>query len=315
MTNTPAPLGIPYMGIREQHPSENYNFNRPPTPNDNRGYFLGDRWIDKAQQIAYILVSLAGGVATWIPMGGPAGNVNTLTGDVGAPVIPVGNNINIQGGAAGAILFSNGGPGQMDATVQVDGVTMLIVAGQLVATAGVGGVSTLSVEGGAPILPVGNNFDFSGDNPGAIQFTSTGAGLIGASAVVDNSSIEINIFNQLQIVGSASGITTTVGAVIGTLITFPMGAIPGTRQFDIIITGFDVAGTAGAGYLMVATARTDGVNAFVCGTADSTDNEDPAFFPADIFFTAVGNNVVVTVLGVAGFTINWRGLARSVFVS
>lgn len=62
------------------------------------------------------------------------GPLDALHGDIGLPVVPVGGVINIQGGATGAISFSNGGFGQLDAAVQVDNTTITIVGNQLVAS-------------------------------------------------------------------------------------------------------------------------------------------------------------------------------------
>lgn len=50
----------------------------------------------------------------------------TLTGDVGGAKLYSANNFNIQGGAAGAIIFNSSAAGQMDAQVQVDNNTIII---------------------------------------------------------------------------------------------------------------------------------------------------------------------------------------------
>lgn len=64
----------------------------------------------------------------------PAPDLETLSGEGGSPVGPLGHNFNfsgsIAGGAAanGAILFNPTTPGEMDAAVQVDNKTIIINA-------------------------------------------------------------------------------------------------------------------------------------------------------------------------------------------
>jgi len=100
--------------------------NKAPTASDNK-YPTGQIWIDQSLLPAPPDIWFWNGV-TWILLGSGGGSLNTLTGDDLAPVAPLAGNIDIQGGASGAILFSNGGAGQMDAQVQVDGTSIVINA-------------------------------------------------------------------------------------------------------------------------------------------------------------------------------------------
>lgn len=112
---------------------------RDPTLYDTTPkYVQGQFWVNELTNAAFQLMSFSSTsgqvLANWIQIGNIAGSpLNTLTGDVGAAIAPSGNNINIQGGASGAIIFSNGGLGQMNAAVQVDNSTITIVADQLTA--------------------------------------------------------------------------------------------------------------------------------------------------------------------------------------
>lgn len=119
------------MGIEERHPKESYTRRRDPTQRDYGPYRVGDRWVNKATDTVWMLTNKANGIATWVMLGGGGAPLNTLTGDDGFPVTPVGNNINIQGGGTGAILFTTSGAGQLDAAVQVDGTTIAISGGVL----------------------------------------------------------------------------------------------------------------------------------------------------------------------------------------
>lgn len=106
---------------------------RDPTANDT-GYPLAQQWLNTVGNNLWSLVDVSAGVATWTLLASGGGALNTLTGDDAIPVVPVAGNINVLGGVAGAIAFSNGGAGQMDATVQVDGTTITIVANKLTAS-------------------------------------------------------------------------------------------------------------------------------------------------------------------------------------
>lgn len=123
------PLG--YQGLKELNPPNIFFRDRAPLTTDYKLYDLLDFWQDTVTKTVYILISKQANIAIWVPISVGAGNLDTLTPDVGAAVTPVANNINIQGGLTGAISFSNGGAGQMNAAVQVDGVTIGIVGNQL----------------------------------------------------------------------------------------------------------------------------------------------------------------------------------------
>lgn len=82
------------------------------------------------------------------------------------------------------------------------------------------GINTLSAEGGAPSLPVANNFDFSGDVAGAFLFSNAGAGLMGGSVQVDGVTIQI-IGNQLVAVATGSIPFTSI--ILPTLATANSG--------------------------------------------------------------------------------------------
>lgn len=115
---------------------------------------------------------------------------------------------------------------------------------------------------------------------------------------------------------SLSGTVTTVGATTGNLITFPLGAIPGTYTFDIKVAGFAVAGgPLGAGYTLVGAVRTTGAAAILLPSQALDSFEEGGLVPSAFSLTVSGNNAVFQVLGTAGTTIDWKGVAEYVFVS
>jgi len=128
---TPNTNSLGYQGLKEPNPPNIVSRQRIPTPTDFKEYDVGDLWYNTTVPQFFILNSKQGNVAQWLPLSAGTGLLNTLTGDTGLAVSPSGSNINLQGGGAGAIDFSNGGLGQMNAQVLVDGVTIGIVGNQL----------------------------------------------------------------------------------------------------------------------------------------------------------------------------------------
>lgn len=105
---------------------------------------------------------------------------------------------------------------------------------------------------------------------------------------------------------SAKGTANTIGAVTGNILSYPLGAVAGTFQFEARVKGFEATGPAGAGYNIYGTFTTDGATATLVGN-QSIFNEDPSLATGDAYFVASGNNAVLQVLGVALLTIDWVG--------
>lgn len=118
-------------------------------------FIPGDEWFDSSTNIWWkYLYFDSVSLGVWGQLATPGSDLDSLTGDSGGAVFSVSNNINIQGGASGAISFSNGGIGQLDAQVQVDGTTIDIVAGQLKVVGG--GFSWNVITVGGPTQMVNN---------------------------------------------------------------------------------------------------------------------------------------------------------------
>lgn len=128
---------LAYLGIKEPNPPNRWFRDRDPLTTDYKLYDLLDIWENTITQNVFILVSKAQEIGVWLKFApSPAVALASLTGDVGVAVLPIANNINIQGGVAGAIQFSNGGAGLLSAQVQVDNVTVKIIGNQLVSVSG-----------------------------------------------------------------------------------------------------------------------------------------------------------------------------------
>lgn len=104
------------------------------------------------------------------------------------------------------------------------------------------------------------------------------------------------------------GTVTTVGAVVGNTITFPLGATPATYQFTVDTVGFEPGLPSGVTAKETVGAYTDGAVATLIDTVDFTTQVGPGLVPALFYSSISGNNLVVTVLGSPGKTVRWRTL-------
>lgn len=100
--------------------------------------------------------------------------------------------------------------------------------------------------------------------------------------------------------------TTTTDATPTVITCFNLGSTPAVYTFSMKVAAFAPSLGAGAGYTTSTAARTDGVTATLISTAELDPFEDAAFATADAVLGVSGNNIIVTVTGLAGTTINWR---------
>jgi hypothetical protein len=110
----------------------------------------------------------------------------------------------------------------------------------------------------------------------------------------------------IKLANSGVAFTTTVGAVTSQATIINLGAIPSVGLFVSKVVGFDAGGSGNScAYYIIRAAKTDGATASTVGEESLSEFEDTAFIPADARATVSGNNVTITVTGVAGFTIDW----------
>ena len=140
-------------------------------------------------------------------------------------------------------------------------------------------------------IPIGS----TGNSPQLGFITS-----LDGSLIVTNGAGSID----LSITDTHTGTATTIDAVTANIITIPLGATPATFQFDARVKTFDTTSPTAAGYNIFSTFVTDGTTATLIGN-QSIFNESPVLSAGDSYFIASGNNAVLQVLGVLGFTLHW----------
>lgn len=159
--------------------------------------------------------------------------------------------------------------------------------------------TTFTADSGSAV-PVANNLnvfgiDSTANNNNGILTTGSGA------------TLSVVITNRLQAQGSAAGAVNT------DLVTFDLGATPGTYTFDICVSGFESTTPASCGYQLFGTVRTDGASATLVGTPDRIANEEAALTACQAALVVSGNNAVIRVTGTAGLTVNFGTVATYVF--
>jgi hypothetical protein len=141
----------------------------------------------------------------------------------------------------------------------------------------------------ANVLNVLSN-DSSTNNANGIQTTGSG------------NTVTVLLTNRVQ--GSGS----TVGAVTLDVISFPLGATPGTFTFDCRIAGFDAATPSAVGFTIVGSTRTTGASATLLNGQAVDSFDEAATTTASGALVVSGNNAVFRVTGVAGLTIDWNAV-------
>lgn len=120
---------------------------------------------------------------------------------------------------------------------------------------------------------------------------------------------------QVQLTNRITGTANTIGDVTETVYSFPLGATPGSYLFTIKVTAFDVTDSLSAGYSSFRLVRTDGATATAIGATTSFVTEEGIMTNVVVTNGTSGNNVTLTVTGLAGKTIHWLALADYIFTS
>lgn len=162
-------------------------------------------------------------------------------------------------------------------------------------------VATSYVTDNGTAVPAANileirAIDVTDNNDNGVQ-TEGGAAQTGAANRV-----------QVQLTNRNTDTVTTPDAALTTLITFSLGATPGSFYVWGNVQAFDSVTPAGATYSFSGGYRTDGVSATELGIEYHDQFEDVAFETADVFLSTSGNNVLLEVQGVAATSINWNGI-------
>ncbi len=115
---------------------------------------------------------------------------------------------------------------------------------------------------------------------------------------------EVDIVLTNRITGTVSTSTTTQIPII----TFSLGATPGTYYVYGNVQAFDANTPAGGGFSFSGAYRTNGTTGVELGKEFHDDFKSVTFLNADINLDITGNNVIVSVIGLNLVPINWNAL-------
>ncbi len=142
--------------------------NRAPTIYDV-SYPVGKRWINPVLNSEYTLCSFTSSsgtlIANWVAIGAAAGDVQTLTGDNGGPVVPTTGNINILG-TSNQIGTLGASP-----TLTLFLSSALIAPGSIASTTSLSAGTTLTSAGATTLATTGASVNTFGNTTGATSIS------------------------------------------------------------------------------------------------------------------------------------------------
>lgn len=188
---------LSYMGVRPVTPAPVTFQTTAPTTGDIDNFTISTIWIDKSSDDVYMLVNKAGGVASWIRLGGDPADLSTITTPDATVVEPTDGNINFLNGAGMNITGSGS-----DITFNSAG----------------GGLTWSEVTGSTETLAEGNGY--LANNGGGVTFTLPSTAQVGDSytvvavnaggwSIAQNASQDIRIGNQITTTGIGGSLASS----------------------------------------------------------------------------------------------------------
>lgn len=142
-----------------------------------------------------------------------------------------------------------------------------------------------------------NGFDSTENNDNGII---TKGGVVGTGT-----SNEVDIVITNRITGTA---TTTDAATPQVLYSFSLGATPGAYLIEVRLVAYNVTDAIAAGYTSFRLTKTDGIIATDVSATPGFISEETTMTGVLAVNSVSGNNLLLTVNGLAGKTINWLAL-------
>lgn len=122
----------------------------------------------------------------------------------------------------------------------------------------------------------------------------------GIETTASGDTISIEMTNRL------AGMGTTIDTSSVNLVNFTLAGSATDYIFNFNLVGYDSVSDIGLGYTVICPARTDGLTSTVIGSPLIFGNVDAALLGVAVAFTASGNDVILSVTGVAGETISFK---------
>lgn len=149
----------------------------------------------------------------------------------------------------------------------------------------------------SPAIPAGNVLNVYGND--TVDNVDSGLQTDGSSG---SNTLTVQLSNR------ETGTLTTSDDTPTTIISFTMPALAGTYYVYGNVEAYEAGTPSGGAYSFSGGYLTDGVTSSELGTEFHDTFQSAALLTSDISLSASGNNVIVTVIGVIGLTINWNAL-------
>lgn len=165
-----------------------------------------------------------------------------------------------------------------------------------------------------PVVPTDFQTDSGSAVPAAGILTIIGAQsssntTSGISTSGATNTVTINLTNRV------SGTLTTNTITLTPIITYSLGATPGTFIVQGDIIAYNTTDLSSAAYTFTGALRTDGAVATQLGVDNRNIFEDASMQNCDFSFSVSANNFIIKVQGLNGKTINWSAFFNYRMVS
>lgn len=286
---------LSYVGVNPYTPPGFHLQDHAPTTEDNKGFIIGDLWLNSAGNTpplitdVYMLLALGPNGAVWRQFGGGGGgDVATITGNAGGSVAPDGGgNINIVGNNSIGLTVS-GNPGTNTLTITTTSGSSLVdsLTGDVGGAVGADVNQNINIVGGTNVTVTGN----PGTNTltidvGSVSLLDTLTGDAGGAVGPDGGG-NINILGgaNVTVTGNPGTNTLTIAASGGsgdvdTLTGNTGGAVgvDGAANINVIgdtNAGFTVSGNPGTNTLTITTTTGDPFVETLTGDSGGAVNAD-----------------------------------------
>jgi hypothetical protein len=226
---------LAYLGVEASMPPNMFIASVSPTKSDSRNFNLGDMWINTTSDVLYVLVSLAQGVALWVPTTGNSSNSFVTNSGTAVPIAGslnvIGDGVSISTSAPGSsntVQITATGSFSAPVTVPSGGTgdgsftPYAVICGGTTSTNPLQSVSSVGTSGqiltsnGAGALPT---FQTSGGAGGAVTFDTDGSAATASSNTITfhgaGGITTSGMGSTITITGSGSG-SVTWNTITGT---------------------------------------------------------------------------------------------------
>lgn len=264
--------------ITQQTPIKRVKFNHPPAQGNFANFILGDEWLDTSAAPYgewWKLATIATGGMHWVHIGGQAGDLETLSGNVGGEVPPDGGgNINLLGAAGQIVVTGNPSSNTLTLSLSGGGTAIDSITSDSGGAVGPDSVGNLNLVGTASQISIIGT-------PGTNTQTVAAAAQI-PNLFTSNSGTATPASHNLNITG-AGGVTTSASG--STLLITGSGTsinqfLPDTGTTPVVPNGsgqVTMTGPANSGIRVTGGANQLGFSMFSPFTGAFTFNNNVTF--------------------------------------